>query len=346
MQYIKIIKLLFLVLALSLVSVVVFYYVNNQKKLKEEEILNLKKKDLTLYIRENNELAKQAREAYLLKDYKKTLELSLKMFKDAKSNDEKAFAEFSIAKSYFDLYDYDDGVKVFVSIFKNIDYDRYTRVAAMNTVMQQYKGSPNSIRSYLERDVPDVKDLSDYNLKLFVYQQMYTIQPTVHSSVFLGIDTLSKLDKSKKEEASAVFYKYASQINSDIKIQQDGAGSSYLVPNLIAAKATLFIFAYEKFGLSSVDEISGLLETSIKGAQENLNPITEQFSMLTYINFLAANNNKEKAMQVFRIFSEQATTPMVFSYLRSSDLSKEYPGIYMLYKNDKGVKLFIDKIKQ
>lgn len=347
----KFIKTLLVVLVLSIIAIFSYYYFTYHKvnaKDKEVRLENLRKKDSAAYVRQNNALANQARESYLAKDYKKSLDLSIKMFSEASQKggniEEKEYAEFSVGQAYFLLKDYANGVKVFISVFNNLTYDKYTRVAALNTIMQEFKASSN-VRPYLENEMPELKGLSDHDFMLSVYKKMYVINPTAHATAFLATDAFMKLDKSKKNEAQGMFNVYVEQIDKDIKIQSEGVASNYIVPNLIIAKAKMYIVVYDKFNISSVEEISRLFEEGIKSAQDKLNPITEQFALLSYMDFLGSHQQPEKAVIVFTKFSSQETTEMVLNFLKNKDINKEYPGIVSLYKKNKNIQLFFDSKK-
>ena len=302
----------------------------------EEEYTDLVKEAL-----DGNDQLKNIREALIAKKYQEAIDISKEVLKTSEKDIDRSIAESSIAVAQFGLKDYQAGVITYYSVFNNEKYPATTRAAALNNILQQYRGSLD--KKVLEIVLPDVTSLSYEQIHNTIYKKIYSVYPTGISSAWVGRMALNSIDRTDTSAALSVYNEFSQKIDKDIAIQSQGISSAYIVPNTYMAKARFMNFAYTRFKISSVEEISLTYEKAANLAAARSDVTTQQFALLEYTDFLGRQNNIEKAEEVFKVFASQTTQELVVKNFTNGDIRVTWPGLAYLYTKSKLIKDFADK---
>lgn len=297
--------------------------------------------DLVKKALDSNEQLKQVREALIAKKYKEAIDISEEILKTSSNDLDRSVAESSIALAQFGLKDYQTGVVTYYSVFNNEKYPATTRAAALNNILQQYRGSLD--KRLLKVVLPDANSLSSEQIHNIIYKKIYDVYPTGISSAWVGRMALNNIDRDNTGAALSIYNEFSQKIDKDIEVQSQGISSAYIVPNTYMAKARFMNFAFVRFNISSVEEISLTYEKSANLAASRSDFITQQFALLEYVDFLGRQNNVEKAEEVFKIFLSQKTEDMIIKNFTTGDIRVNWPGLAYLYTKSKLIKDFADK---
>lgn len=288
----------------------------------------------------DNVLIQEIKNLILEKNFVQVIAVAQKLYESATNYEEQAYAELAIADSYLLLGQLEKAIILYFKIFNNDLYESYTRVAALNAILGNYKGT-NASKS-LVLLYPELEGKPRADIEFFVLERMYDVQPTAHSASAVGI---AKLDKLPSVDAhfTELYSKFLDEIDDDIRIQSLGVASQKNIPGAYAAKARFLAHSYFAYNYGDSSIITESYEKAVNKSRELSNQISEQFMLLQYVNFLGLNSEFVKAEKIFVLFSVQITTAMVRQNLSSESLSSMWPGIFSLSQNVPSVKkYFID----
>lgn len=297
--------------------------------------------DLVKEALDGNDQLKKIREALIAKKYQEAIDVSNEVLKTSNSDIDRSIAESSIALAQFGLKDYQAGVVTYYSVFNNEKYPVTTRAAALSNILQQYRGSLD--KKLLQVVLPNVASLSSEQIYNTIYRKIYDVYPTGISSAWVGRMALASIDRYNAGAALSVYNEFSQKIDKDIAIQSQGISSAYIVPNTYMAKARFMNFAYTRFKISSVEEISLTYEKAANLAAARSDVITQQFALLEYVDFLGRQNNVEKAEEVFKVFISQTIEELVIKNFTTGDIKVTWPGLAYLYTKSELIKDFADK---
>lgn len=343
MQKISLRIVVITLVGLLAVSGAVFYFLNSKKEAPQisSSVKTTPTRDVVAAALSSNPLLGQVRDAMIAKKYTEAISLSQQVLATSSSTDERSVAESSIGQSYFFLGQYDLGAEAYYSVFNNADYAKETRAAALNSIVQQYRATLDV--NLLKPVLASVDGLTNEEIYDQLYQKIYDTYPVGIASAWVGKKTLAGIDRGDKKEAQDVYNRYSLDIDRDIEFQSQGTGSAHIVPNTYMAKARFMVFAYKRFGISSVAEISATYEKAANLAEARSNQITKQFALLEYADFLGGQNEIEKAEQVFQILASQKIESVVASNFSKGSIATNWPGLAYLYTKSQIVRDFADR---
>ena len=347
-QKLKIILLIVVVIAIITVP---YYIINYQNKNTEGVVDNNKQQNKDI-VKLTISKIPEYEEALLLakqKQFKQALDkMDLAMAK-ADSIETKSVVDISKSSIYFQLGDNKKAVEEMKRIGDDTTYPASVRASALNKIMSQYRGTKNpELLKAFNEEVQ--KATSTHDIELKVYTQINSIYPSGIAVSFLAIEDIKKLSNKEeakkmlnKEEVKKIYDEAISKIERDILVQDRGVGSNYIVPNLILAKTRL-MKEVVKYEVTTSQDIYKQYERAITESKAKLDPITEAFSLILYLDYMSMSNaDNDKMLYAFNLIRTSEMTQMVKTNLKSKDAKANWPGIVKYMSNNKDAKQYFSK---
>ncbi len=347
-------KLKLLLLTVIVIAIVAIpYYIINYQNRDNKDVINDNKQQNKDIVKLTISKVPEYEEAMMLakqKQYQQALDKMDVAMSKADTVETRSVIDISKSSIYFQMGDNKTAVKEMKRIGEDTTYPASVRASALNKIMSQYRGTKNpELLKAFGSAVQSATNTHDIELK--VYTQINSIYPSGIAVSFLAIEDIKKLSSkeeakkmSSKEEVKKIYDQAALKIERDILVQDRGVGSNYIVPNLILAKTRLMKEA-AKYEVVINQDIYKEYERAITESKAKLDPITESFSLLSYLDFLSSSNgDKDKMLYTFNLIRLSDLPVMVQSNLKSKDAKANWPGIIKYMSNNKDAKQYFGKL--
>jgi hypothetical protein len=298
-------------------------------------------------------------------EHEKALEQFKKLKAKYKGQPEEGIIDNSIAESYFNANKREESAQVFADSYGNSSYTDITRAYALLVSWLKGRGAQdfNMLRPFFSEAEFD-QYTNEKTIQLEAAKRVYALYPFSYAGAYIARSNINDLERQYKitdtvdgtppshpqplvDAVEKIMAQLADDAARDITFLENQPGMKHLLTNTYQAVGGLYadldIEGYTLSGLGGATTGQRAESSFIDGiAVSRLQKVSssEQFTILTYANYLARKGDPVRATQLIDGLSRLPVNSFVKENLMSPTAKTRYAGLVELAKKDPSITYF------